>query len=87
VSALSGINGTFDNGNRSSNQSTIQKSAVPFGTSASRFDQKYECQLLFNKEPGPGSYKTPSKLQIPNLDDLDTDTMISLKELKNKINT
>lgn len=63
------------------------KNAVPFGSSASRSDLKYDLKLLFNKDPGPGSYKTPSKLLIPNLDDIDTDTIITLNELKNKINT
>lgn len=49
---------------------------VPFGSNASRFDPSYDCQLLFNKSPGPGSYNT-STVHLPDID-IDTDTLITL---------
>jgi hypothetical protein len=64
----------------------MQKNA-PFGSSLARFDPAYDCKLLFDKSPGPGSYNTTSEIHdFSDLADLDTDTLISLNELKTKLN-
>jgi hypothetical protein len=43
---------------------------------------------MFNLAPGPGSYETAERAPIiPNTEDLNTDTLITLAELKNKLNT
>jgi len=44
--------------------------------------------MLFDKSPGPGSYKTTKECHdFSDLGDLETDALISLAELKRKINT
>lgn len=64
-----------------------QKNA-PFGSSQSRFDPNYDCKMLFDRSPGPGSYKTAKDYHdFSELGDLETDTLISLAELKRKLNT
>ena len=68
----------------------FQKNA-PFGSSVARFDASYDCQLLFNKSPGPGSYNTTKEIpdfsEMMSGSDIETDTLISLNELKKKLNT
>jgi hypothetical protein len=64
-----------------------QKNA-PFGSSQARFDPNYDCKMLFDKSPGPGSYKTTKDYHdFSELGDLETDALISLAELKRKLNT
>jgi hypothetical protein len=64
----------------------MQRNA-PFGSSMARFDPAYDCKLLFDRSPGPGSYNTTKdKHDFSDLSDLDTDTLISLNELKAKLN-
>ena len=64
-----------------------QKNA-PFGSSQARFDPNYDCKMLFDKSPGPGSYKTTKDYHdFSDLGDLETDALISLAELKRKLNT
>lgn len=64
----------------------LQKNA-PFGSSQARFDPGYDCKLLFDRSPGPGSYSTAKDgYDFSELADLDTDTLISLNELKTKLN-
>ena len=42
--------------------------------------------MIINKEPGPGTYNV-TKESILDLNDMDTDTLITLNELKNNLNS
>ncbi len=42
--------------------------------------------MIINKEPGPGSYNI-ARDHVIDLNDLDTDALITLNELKNNINS
>jgi hypothetical protein len=75
----------------SSPYSEFQSRLAPFGTSKPRFDPSYECKLLFDRSPGPGSYNTTKeRLEFSELgagDTSETDTILSMEEIKKRLLT
>ena len=61
----------------------------PFGTSQARFDPTYDCRLLFDRSPGPGSYDTiKDRHDFSELgENSESDTQLSIDEIRKRLMT
>lgn len=73
----------------SSSFSEVQSRLAPFGTSKARFDPLYDCKLLFDRSPGPGSYNTTKdRHDFSEFGDVsDSDTILSIEEIRKRLLT
>ena len=64
--------------------------AAPFGSSKARFDPSYDCKLIFDRSPGPGSYNTKKdRHEFSDLGDeyYETETTLSIEEIRKRLMT